>query len=514
MRGSPYDILVVGGGINGAGIAADAAGRGLNVVLVEMGDLGGATSSASSKLIHGGLRYLEHWEFRLVREALAERDVLLERAPHIVWPLRFVLPHTPDMRSRAMIRAGLFLYDHLARRKHMAGSRALNLRREAIGRSLRSDLIRGWSYWDCWVDDARLVVLNARLAANFGAAIFTRTKVEHVARGGECWSIAARGSTGERIDLSARVVIDACGPWAGRLTRANEPHATPRLRLVKGSHIVVPKIADCNDALILQNDDRRVVFVLPFEERFSLIGTTDVPYDGEPGSAVCSDEEEAYLLRATNRFLAHPLNPSDVVWRFSGVRPLWDEGGASNPSAISRDYRIVREGEGAGRALLTVLGGKVTTYRKLAEAVVEMLRIEFPALAPRWTADQPLPGGDIQNMDFGRFLAVCTQRYAFLPTTTVSVLARRYGTCIHELLAGTKSIADLGGDLGHGLTAREVVYLRDREWAVTADDILWRRTKLGLAIGDRAMCQAVGERIEAVLSGQAPRGSGCDVSCK
>ena len=482
MGGPRYDLLVIGGGINGAGVAADAAGRGLSVCLVEQGDLASGTSQASSKLIHGGLRYLEHFEFRLVREALLEREVMLDRAPHIVWPLRFVLPEADGLRSRLRVQAGLFLYDHLARRRRIPASRAIDLTADPAGGVLRSDLRRGFSYWDCWVDDARLVVLNARLAAMHGAQIRTRTRVTALARGDEAWT-ATLDVGGRRETCQARVVVNAAGPWADRvaaLARDNAAAGAVHLRLVKGSHIVVPRIAGAEDGFLFQNIDGRVVFVLPFETAFTLIGTTDVAISGSPAEATCSAEEEDYLLAAANRFLARPLERGDIVWRFAGVRPLQADEDQSNPSALSRDYALELSGTGAGTAMLSVIGGKVTTYRRLAEAVMDRLAPLFPGLRPAWTASRHLPGGDIPNGDFGLYVEGLSRLYAWIPEVMMLALARRHGTATREVIGDARRLDDMGALFPGGLSAREVGYLVANEWAMTADDILWRRTKAGL----------------------------------
>lgn len=504
MTGKLYDLIVIGGGINGAGVAADAAGRGLSVRLVEMGDLASGTSSASSKLVHGGLRYLEHSEFRLVREALAEREVMLERAPHIVWPLRFILPEAAGLRSRLRLRAGLFLYDHLARRRRIPGSAAVDLRCDAAGRVLRPDLRHGFAYWDCWVDDARLVVLNARLAADRGAEVCTRTKVAGLVRGSDAWTVTLEAD-GRRERCRARAVVNAAGPWADRIAALAYDHDHPaargpsRVRLVKGSHIVVPRIAGSEDAFLLQNDDGRVVFILPFVEAFSLIGTTEVPMTGDPHEAACSPEEEAYLLAAANRFLARPLSPADVVWRFAGVRPLQADEDIADPSALTRDYRLEFTAAGDAAPLLTIVGGKVTTFRRLAEAVMDRLRPFFPGLRPAWTAAVPLPGGDLPGADFGVYLKDLALAWPWLPAPLRTALARRHGTRIGYVIGDARRLEDLGADLGGGLTEREVVYLARQEWARTPDDILWRRTKAGLFLRSPSARTAAAERIAALL---------------
>ncbi len=502
MSGETYDLVVIGGGINGVGVAADAAGRGLSVRLVEMGDLASGTSSASSKLVHGGLRYLEHREFRLVREALAEREVMLSRAPHIVWPLRFVLPHMAGMRSRLLLRAGLFLYDHLAARRRIPASRALDFTRDPAGTALDRRFRDGFAYWDCWVDDARLVVLNARLAADLGAVISPRTRVTALDRGADAWTVTLDAG-GVREICRARVVVNAAGPWAdavSALARDNRPPShRPRLKLVKGSHIVVRRITGAEDAFLLQNFDGRVVFLLPFETDFTLIGTTDVPITGDPGDARCTPDEEAYLLAAANRFLARPLSPDEIVWRFAGVRPLQAGEEDGDPSALSRDYDLDLSGSRHGDALLTILGGKVTTYRCLAEEVIRQLSPLFPRVGASWTSTRPLPGGDIPGGDFAIFREALARLHAWLPEALLDGLARRHGTRIGTVLGDARRLEDMGADLGGGLTEREVRYFATHEWARTAEDVLWRRTKAGLHFASEADRAVAAERIAPLL---------------
>ncbi len=477
-----YDLVVVGGGINGAGITADAAGRGLSVLLAEMGDLGGATSSASSKLIHGGLRYLEHFEFRLVREALREREVLLANAGHIVWPQRFVLPQVPGGRSGLLLRAGLFLYDHLGRRRRIPASSALDLNRDPAGLPLKAELASGFAYWDCRVDDARLVVLNARAAAEHGAVIETRTRVERVSAADGTWRITLKGRNGTR-EVQARVLVNAAGPWVqpvadeidGAVAHAREP-----LRLVKGSHIVVPRIRGAEDAYLCQSPDGRVVFAIPYEERFTLIGTTDIPYAADPAAVAISAEEEDYLLDLMRGFFSDAPTRADIVWRYAGVRPLYDESGGADPSSVTRDYRFELSVDAGRPPLLTVLGGKLTTYRRLAEHALAKLAPHMGPMKPAWTAGTPLPGGNLGEGGLSGFVArLCARRPGFDPVF-LERLARRYGTLIDEVLGEARSEADLGLSLGGGLTEREVVYLAQREWACEPEDVLWRRTKCGL----------------------------------
>jgi glycerol-3-phosphate dehydrogenase len=493
------DILVIGGGINGCGIAADASGRALKVVLAEMSDLASGTSSASSKLIHGGLRYLEHGEVRLVREALAEREVLLSKAPHIVWPLRFVLPNGPGSRHPWLIRAGLLFYDNLARRKTIPGSRAVDLRRDPAGRPLKAGLDRGFAYWDCWVDDARLVVLNARAAADQGARILTRARVQSVAADGRHWRAVVETPDG-LVTVRAKAVVNAAGPWAGQTGAAIvAPHlpSPPVLRLIKGSHIVVPRIPGADDAYLLQAGDGRVVFALPFEEQFTIIGTTDVPFSGDPARVGIDRAEETYLLELASRYFRRSIGERDVVWRYSGVRPLYDDQ-SDNPSAVTRDYRLELMATDNLPPLLTVLGGKVTTYRRLAEEAVDRLAPFLPGTGRAWTASVPLPGGDMPGADFEAFLSVLVRERPGFGPDFLKRLARRHGTAVSVVLGPAKGMSDLGADLGHGLTEREVAYMGEREWARTAEDVLWRRSKIGLHL-DEAARETAARAIERIL---------------
>ncbi len=475
-----YDHVVVGGGINGAGIAADAAGRGLSVLLVEKADLGGATSSASSKLIHGGLRYLEHFEFRLVREALQEREVLLANAGHIIWPQRFVLPQVMGGRSSMMLRAGLFLYDNLGQRRSIPASASLDLRRDPAGYALRRELKHGFAYWDCRVDDARLVVLNARAAAARGAAIETRTSVRSARVGEGLWLVDLDGAGGRR-EVAGRALVNAAGPWVrdvGGTVGGPAQQPTP-LRLVKGSHIVVPRIPGANDAYLCQSGDGRVVFAIPYEERFTLIGTTEIAFAGDPAAADISPDEETYLLTLASQFFADAPVRADIVWTFAGVRPLYEEDVTANAAAVTRDYRFELS-QADGAPLLTVLGGKLTTYRRLAEAALTKLEPYFPGLRPAWTATSPLPGGNLGDGGLAGLIKDLCRRHRGFDAAFIGRLARRYGTLVDEVLDGARQEAELGAALGGGLSEREVVYLREREWAQQPDDVLWRRTKCGL----------------------------------
>jgi len=490
----PIDLLVVGGGINGAGIARDAAGRGLSVVLCEQHDLASATSSASTKLIHGGLRYLETYEFRLVREALIEREVLLRAAPHIIWPLSFVLPHNRGLRPAWMVRLGLLLYDHLGGRARLAASYGIDLRRDPVGAPLKDAFTKAFCYSDCWVEDSRLVVLNALDAQERGAEILPRTRLTAARRVDGLWQATLEPSgagarSGRVRRVTARALVNAAGPWVlevqDKVAGANRGSG---LRLVKGSHIVVPRLFDGAQAYILQNLDRRVVFAIPYERDFTLIGTTEVPFTGDPGKVAIAPEETDYLCAAVNRYFARPVAPDDVVWSYSGVRPLYDDL-RENLSAVTRDYVFDldpgTEGTpGAGAPLISVFGGKITTYRKLAEHALDKLLPFLGAARPAWTERAALPGGDMPGADFDAFLAELEAARPWLPEGLARRLARAYGTRVEALLGSARGLDDLGEDLGGGLTEAEVDYLMGHEWAASAEDILWRRSKLGLHFSD------------------------------
>lgn len=478
-----YDLVIVGGGINGAGIARDAAGRGLSVALFERGDLAGATSSASSKLIHGGLRYLEHYEFRLVAEALAERETLLSIAPHIVTPLTFVLPRVAGMRPRWLLRAGLWLYDHLARRSVLPSAKAVRFESSPYGNGLKPELRDGFSYSDCWVDDARLVVLNCRSAADAGARIEPRTEVRTARPEGNVWNI--RVQAGRQVEeLRGRILINAAGPWVRSwLVEGLERRPNHSIRLVKGSHIVTEPLYQGDHAFILQNDDGRVVLVIPYQGRYTLIGTTDIPHVGSPEAAVISNEEIDYLCRAVNRYFTRRLDSSDVLWSYSGVRPLYDDG-SPNPSEVTRDYRLLLDSD-SGPPLLSIYGGKITTYRRLAEHVMEKLVPWFPEMKPAWTAGTPLSGGDMKVGRHG-YIEALMGRYPNLPDGLVANLVARHGSNSPLVLGDATTQADLGVRFGENLYAREVEYFIEREWARSADDVLWRRTKAGLTLDDNA----------------------------
>jgi len=498
METRPYDLLVVGGGINGAGIARDAAGRGLSVLLVEKDDLAGATSSWSTKLIHGGLRYLEHYEFRLVAEALAEREVLLRAAPHIIEPLLFVLPHEPHLRPAWMIRAGLFLYDRLGGRMTLPRSFAVDLEETRYGAGLKPRFHRGFAYADARVDDARLVVCNAIDARARGAEIRVRTKLEAARRENGHWSATLVSGDSGTTEVTARAVVNAAGPWVCQVLQdVSDAPVDARVRHVKGSHIVVPRVHDEAHAYILQNADNRIVFIIPYQERYSLIGTTDVPVESYERPAI-SEDETYYLLTLANSYLARELASSDIVWTYSGVRPLYDDG-TSDPSAITRDYVLkldsTRGGERDGRApVLSVFGGKITTYRKLAEAALAELRPFLPQMKGDWTREALLPGGDLPNGDREGWAVELERRYPALPRALLRALGQRHGTAAATLLGDARTTDDLGEDFGAELTEREIAYLREHEWARTADDVLWRRTKCGLS-----MTQAQRARVTAYI---------------
>ncbi len=474
------DLFVIGGGVNGAGIARDAAGRGLSVMLCEKDDLAQGTSSRSGKLVHGGLRYLEYYEFRLVREALIEREVLLNSASHIIWPMRFVLPHSPQDRPAWLVRLGLFLYDHLGGRKRLPGTRTLDLRRDPEGAPIKDEFSRGFEYSDCWVDDARLVVLNAIDAAERGAQVFTRTACTSARREGGLWRIEMKDArTGATRVVRARVLVNASGPWVndiiGRVTGLKSSRS---VRLVKGSHIITPKFWDGQNAYLVQNHDKRVIFINPYEGDKALIGTTDIPYDGAPEEVAIAEAEIEYLLAAVNRYFKQGLRREDVLETFSGVRPLYDDG-AGNPSAVTRDYVFDLDTEG-GAPLLSVFGGKITTFRKLAEHALQRLKPTFPDMGPDWTAKSHLPGGDIENADVPLFLDRLQREYPWLPRDLARHYARHYGACTASLIDGARSLEGLGRRFGPCLYETEVRYLTAHEWAETPEDILRRRTKHAL----------------------------------
>lgn len=470
------DILVIGGGINGCGIAHDAASRGLNVMLCEMNDLASATSSASSKLIHGGLRYLEHYEFRLVKEALAEREVLLKNAPHIMWPLTFVLPHRPHLRPAWMIRAGLFLYDNLSKRQTLAGSKGIKF---GPNSDLKPYIKKGFNYSDGWVDDARLTVLNALAAKELGADIRTQTKVVGLERQDKNWLVTIEDqTTHSQSTVQAKLVVNAAGPWVEKtLAKISDFKSEHKIRLVKGSHVIVPRFTNTDDAYILQNEDQRIVFVLPYEDDFNLVGTTDVDYQGDPKSVAISQDEIDYLIEVTNEHFNHQISQNDIKHTYSGVRPLLDDE-SSNAQQVTRDYTFKLNTDGSGSPLLTVYGGKITTYRKLSEACVDKMVPFFTPLATSKTRNTKLPGGNFYSQPL--LLEELTEKYPYLPAVTAKRWVKTYGTYSHKILANCQGLADMGMDFGHGLFQVEVDYLKTHEWAKTVEDIIWRRTKLGL----------------------------------
>jgi glycerol-3-phosphate dehydrogenase len=477
---STVDILVIGGGVNGAGIARDAAGRGFEVMLCEQNDLASATSSASTKLVHGGLRYLEYFEFRLVRESLREREVLLRAAPHIIWPMRFVLPHHKGLRPRWMLRAGLFLYDHLGGRELLPPARSLDLAGDIRGRPLKEAFRRGFEYSDCWVDDARLVVLNAVDAAASGATILTRTKVRSVRADGDCWLARLEGAGAAVREVKARALVNAAGPWVDQVLRGvisgGEP---PRfsLRLVKGSHIIVDRLFDGEHAYIFQNADGRIIFAIPYERDFTLVGTTDIPFDGDPARVAIERTEIDYLCAAASEYFKAPVTRDRVRHTYSGVRPLHDDASASNASAVTRDYAFDVNG---APPILSVYGGKITTFRRLAEHALQKLEPLLGVRNKPWTAHAALPGGDIDGADFEGFFSTLARDYPSIEGAYLRRLARAYGTKAYDLLDRAKVLADLGEHFGAGLTSREIDYLKSVEFAETGDDILMRRSKLAL----------------------------------
>ena len=481
----PHDIFIIGGGINGCGIARDAAGRGFSVCLAEMNDLASATSSGSTKLIHGGLRYLEHYEFRLVREALKEREVLWAMAPHIIRPLRFVLPHHKGLRPAWLLRLGLFLYDHLGGRRLLPGTRAVDLRRDEVGAPLKPDFTKAFEYSDCWVDDARLVVLNARDAADRGAEILTRTKVISAKRESGLWTVTTESGDGARRVHQARVLVNAAGPWVDAVLAEGlgRPDGAS-IRLVRGSHVILPRLYDHDRCYIFQNADGRIIFAIPYEEDFTLVGTTDRDHGDDPGDVRISREETEYLCSAASAYFTRPISPDDVVWSYSAVRPLYNDG-ASKAQEATRDYVLKVERGDGGAALLNIFGGKITTYRRLAEAALGRIQEVLGRRGEAWTGGAPLPGGDFGPEEFEVQLAGLRDGFPFLEARHARRLVRLYGTQARSLLGDARSIGDLGAHFGADLYERELIHLTEREWAVGAEDVLWRRTKLGLRFSDQ-----------------------------
>ena len=478
-----YDIAIVGGGVNGCGIARDAAGRGYSVYLCEMNDLASGTSSWSSKLIHGGLRYLEFYEFRLVREALIEREVLWGIAPHIIAPMRFVLPHHDGLRPGWLLRIGLFIYDHLGGRRRLPPARTLNLRRDAAGEPLKPVFRTGFEYSDCTVDDARLVILNALDAVERGATVRPRTQAVAAKRGEDgVWELVTEdAATRARSTIKARILVNAGGPWVQEiLTQRAGVEAKAHLRLVQGSHIVVPRLYAHDRAYTFQHGDGRVIFVIPYQDDFTLIGTTDRDYEGDPSKVRATQEEIDYLCASASEYLATSVKPSDVVWSYSGVRPLYDDH-ASEARIVTRDY-VFELDVPDGLPVLSVFGGKITTYRKLAEHALEKLEPYLRSGGAPWTSAAALPGGDFAAGDLDALVEQLLCDYPFLPKRHALRLVRAYGTHARRLLGRAASLAELGRDFGQTLTEREVRYLMAHEFAQTAEDVVWRRSKLGLRL--------------------------------
>ncbi|MEE9319306.1 MAG: glycerol-3-phosphate dehydrogenase [Granulosicoccus sp.] len=475
-----FDLVIIGGGINGAGIARDASGRGLHVMLCEKDDLAQHTSSSSTKLIHGGLRYLEYYDFKLVRHALGEREVLLRAAPHIIWPLRFILPHHKALRPRWLIRLGLFLYDHLGGRKLLPGSHSVDLTQHVSGEALKAEFSSGFEYSDCWVQDARLVVLNVMDAAERGCDVRVRTECTDIIRGDGTWTVNLHDHlSGEKTAVTARAVINASGPWVEKTLDLDEEHDSKHgVRLVKGSHIVVPKLFEHPYTYIFQNADNRILFAVPYEHDYTLLGTTDVEIRGEPGSEKIEDSEIAYICDSVSEYFNIPVTPDQVVWTYTGVRPLYDDA-SDNASKVTRDYKLDLDTR-KGAPLLSVFGGKITTYRMLAEQAVDMLKEPLGFSANAWTSPEALPGGDIPDANFDEFLLECRDRYHWMELELLLDYARNYGTRISTLVGTASSMDELGEHFGGPLYQAEVEYLVTNEWARTASDILWRRSKKGL----------------------------------
>ncbi len=479
----PYDIAIIGGGVNGCAVARDAAGRGLSVHLCEAGDLARGTSSASTKLFHGGLRYLEYYEFRLVRHALVEREILLNMMPHIARPLRFVLPYHKGLRPAWMLRLGLFIYDHLGGRKILPATTTLDLTRDPAGAPLKAEFRKGFEYSDCWVDDSRLVVLLAVDAARRGATIETRTRCVGARRRDDLWHVTLEDvETRERHQITARALVNAGGPWVGQIIEdALALDTSDRVRLVRGSHIVVPRIFDHDRAYIFQNADGRIIFAIPFERDFTLIGTTDEDHQGSLEKVACTEDEAQYLCDAASEYFRAPVRRENVVWTYAGVRPLYDDG-ASSATEATRDYVLKRQGEKGQPPLINIFGGKITTHRHLATQVMKRLRPDFPSMASDWTATAPLPGGAFPPNERTHLIAALKEEFAFLDDRWAERLVTAYGTLARHVLGNARSPADLGRDFGATLHAREVAWLMNNEFARTAEDVLWRRSKLGLRL--------------------------------
>lgn len=491
-----YDVAVIGGGINGCGIARDAAGRGARVLLLEAGDLASGTSSASSKLIHGGLRYLEHYEFGLVRESLGERETLWSIAPHIVWPLRFVLPHVKGLRPRWLLRLGLFLYDHIGKRKLLPASHSIQLDQHPAGAPLKPEFTHGFVYSDCWVDDARLVVLNARDAANRGAEVHTRCPVTKLTRENDHWRIEAGDQS-----FRSRAIVNAAGPAVLQVLSHSPDKADYALRLVRGSHIVVPKLFDHSFPYFFQLPDGRIFFAIPYENDFTLIGTTDADHRSGLDKVEASVEEIAYLCDGASHFFQKPITPADIVWAYAGVRPLVDDG-SGKPEAATRGYRLDLSDAKDGAPILNIYGGKITTYRHLAEEAVDLLSTRIEVTDNRhWTAHTPLPGGEFSVATVADRATEFRARYPFLEPDWADRMFKCYGLIAHEILGDARSLDECGQHFGDGLTQREVDHLTTNEWAKSAKDILWRRTKLGLRFSPAQVVQ-----LDAYLDTSLPEG--------
>ncbi|MDB5527933.1 MAG: glycerol-3-phosphate dehydrogenase [Devosia sp.] len=490
-----FDIFVIGGGINGASVARDAVGRGYSVMLAEMNDLASGTSSAATKLVHGGLRYLEHYEFRLVHEALAEREVLWANAPHIIKPLRFVLPHHKGLRPAVVLRAGLAMYDYMGGRRLLPPTKTLDLRTHETGKPLKGDYRTGFEYSDCWVDDARFVALNARDAADRGAEIRVRTKVTSVRRDGGQWAIEMHDEAGMVTKVRAALIVNAAGPWVdGVINGVMGKNGGPNVRLVKGSHIVVNKLYDHDRCYIFQNADGRIIFAIPYEQDFTLIGTTDLDYKDDPKDVKISDDEIDYLCAAASEYFTKPVTRDEIVWTYSGVRPLFDDG-ASAAQEATRDYVLKVDGSKADGAAINVFGGKLTTSRRLAESVLEKIEDVLGKKGPAWTKVAKFPGGDFEPLAFDAEVRRLAKDYAWLPPKLAYRLTRLYGTRARVILGDAGSLEALGPHFGADLYGREVDYLVANEWARTAQDVLWRRTKIGLRVGPEDV-----ERLEGYLA--------------
>ena len=478
-----FDVFVIGGGINGCGIARDAVGRGFSVCLVEMDDLASGTSSWSSKLIHGGLRYLEHYEFGLVRKALGEREVLLKSAPHIIWPMRFVLPHHKGLRPAWILRLGLFLYDHIGKRVLLPGTSTVDLKASKVGAPLKPIFSKGFEYSDCWVNDARLVVLNAKDASERGAVIETRTQCIKAERVEDHWSIETKDlNTGKTTTRTARLIVNASGPWVDKVLgdAFGDSHAK-NVRLVQGSHIVVPKLHDHDRAYIFQNADNRIIFALPYEQDYTLIGTTDHDYEGDPRDASINPIEVTYLCDAASEYFKKPILADDIVWTYAGVRSLYDDG-ATEAQEATRNYVLRVDGEGGQAKAINIFGGKITTYRKLAESMLEKIETVLGKRKEKWTAQSALTGGDFDVDDFDSLVKKLQTDFSFISEDLAWRLVRSYGTRAWQLLGDAKSVSDMGLQFGGSLTGREVEYLMDQEWAQSAEDVVWRRTKIGIRL--------------------------------